>query len=135
MPIEDVTNPGVVTVADQAFDGLPENIAASNGVEEPVSISPNNERGDDGDGTPVTVDQAVTVTPQTTSVNNRRGDSGGGPGAISVDQPVTITPSMTSQRSVPGAAFQPGNGQVINTTQNNVAGQIYGQGTPQNVFV
>jgi len=55
-------------------------------------------------------------------------------GLTSVDQEITVTAPMTAQRSVDGGASSPEGPNVINTTQNNVAGQVYGTGTPVNVY-
>jgi len=55
-------------------------------------------------------------------------------GLTSVDQEVTVTPPMTAQRSVDGGEFSPEGPNVLNTTQNNVAGQVYGTGRPINVY-
>ena len=55
-------------------------------------------------------------------------------GLPSVDQEVTVTPPMTAQRSVDGGEFSPEGPNVLNTTQNNVAGQVYGTGRPINVY-
>ena len=56
-------------------------------------------------------------------------------GRTSVDQPVTVSPPQTAQKSVDGGEFSPEGPNVVNVTQNNVAGQVYGTGTPANVFV
>ena len=55
-------------------------------------------------------------------------------GRTSVDQEVTVTPPMTAQLSVDGGSSSPGGPDVVNTTQNNVAGQVYGTGRPINVY-
>ena len=56
-------------------------------------------------------------------------------GRTSVDQPVTVSPPQTAQKSVDGGEFSPEGPNVVNVTQNNVAGQVYGTGKPAEVFV
>lgn len=56
-------------------------------------------------------------------------------GPTSVDQPVTVSPPLTARESVDGGEFSPLSPNVVSTTQNNVAGQVYGTGTPADVFV
>jgi membrane protease subunit (stomatin/prohibitin family) len=56
-------------------------------------------------------------------------------GPTSVDQAVTVSPPLTAQRSVDGGEFSPERPDVLEVTQNNVAGQVYGTGTPADVFV
>ncbi len=115
---EDVTNPGSVNAADQ------------------------------GDG-PLSVDQTVEVGPSTNpGPLVQAADEGDGP--TSVDQPVTVGPSQNSAAAItasnqPGETVEPGltnagtyspqSPNTINTTQDTVVNQIYGQGTPKNVFV
>jgi hypothetical protein len=56
-------------------------------------------------------------------------------GPTSVDQPVTVSPPLTARRSVDGGASSPERPGVAEVTQNNVAGQVYGTGTPAEIFV
>lgn len=129
-----VTNPGLVNVADEAYDGLPRPDQAVT-VTVPVIISADNRRGDESESLPLSVDQPVTVqVPTTAPVTNLRGDvSGSAP--VSVDQPVTVqVPTTEPLLILNGDNYKPG-GVPVDTTQNNVAGQVYGTGTPANVFV
>jgi hypothetical protein len=99
-----VVNPGLVNVADQA-DG------------------------------PVVVDQEIKVTrPSSNSGPTRQGITYAD-GPVVVDQEVTVTPAMTAVRTVEGGTSSPLSPNTVNTTQNNVVGQVYGTGTPANVFV
>lgn len=89
---------------------------------------------DQGDG-PTVVDQEVTVShPSTNSGPTARGLTYAD-GPVVVDQEVTVTPAMTAGRSVAGGTYSPLRPNASSVTQNNVAGQVYGTGTPQNVFV
>jgi hypothetical protein len=89
---------------------------------------------DQADG-PVVVDQEIKVTsPSTNSGPTVRGLTYAD-GELSVDQPVTVSPAMTAGRNVEGGTASPLSPNVTNSTQNNVAGQVYGTGSPANVFV
>lgn len=142
---QDSTNPGVVNVADQG-DGLTV-------VNQPVSVGPGTNpgpltnAGNEGDGL-TALDQPVTVGPGTNpGPLVSAADQGDGP--LSVDQPVSVGPSQSSASSQeatssPGEIVEPGvtnagtrspqSPNTINTTQNTVVDQIYGQGSPTNVF-
>lgn len=104
-PLE-VTNPDLVDVADQGFNGLPS-------PNQPVRTGPSTNPG------PLVA--AAAAEP--------------GRGADSPDQPVTTGPSQVAGRTVEGGAYSPQSPSTSNSTQNNVAGQVYGTGTPANVFV
>jgi len=87
---------------------------------------------DQGDGL-LSVDQPVAVGPsQNAGPLVSAADQGDG--SLSVDQPVTVTPPQVSLNTVQGGTFSPQGPDVLNTTQNNVAGQVYGQGLPTNVY-
>jgi hypothetical protein len=117
---QDTTNPGLVNVADE------------------------------GDGRTV-VDQPVTTGPSTNPGPLVSADAEGfGTGTDSPNQPVTVEPSQNSAASIvdvnfPGkiveagitnaGTFSPQGPNTINTTENTVVNQIYGQGNPHNVFV
>lgn len=89
---------------------------------------------DQADG-PVVVDQTVTATsPSTNSGPTSRGLDYAD-GELSVDQPVTVSPTMTAGRTVEGGLDSPVRPATISVTQNNVADQVYGAGSPINVFV
>jgi len=101
----DVTNPGLVNVADEAFGGLPN------------------------------PDQAVKITsPASASEVNLRGGDGDEKGLIVVDQPVTVQVPGAPDVTFDGGLYHPG-GVPVDVTQNNVDGQVYGVGTPANVYV
>jgi hypothetical protein len=117
---QDTTNPGLVNVADQG-DGLTV-------VDQPVSTGPSTNPG------PIV----------------QAGAEGFGLGDSDPDQPVTVGPSQNSAASIvdinfPGkiveagitnaGSFSPLSPDTINTTENTVVNQIYGQGNPQTVFV
>jgi hypothetical protein len=89
---------------------------------------------DQGDGRTV-VDQEITVSrPSTNSGPTARGLTYAD-GEVSVDQPVTVSPAMTAGRNVAGGTASPVKPNTSSVTENNVVGQVYGTGTPQNVFV
>jgi len=116
---EDVTNPGSINVADQ------------------------------GDG-PTTVDQPVTVGPSSNpGPLVQAGAEAPGLGPDDPDQSVKVGPSqsaasaqtaqsMTGETVEPGltnaGTYSPQSPDTLNVTQNNVAGQVYGRGTPKNVY-
>ena len=102
---QDVTNPGLVNVADQG-DGL------------------------------LTVDQPVTVGPSTNSGVTVQGvSSATGAHSLSSYQPGNVTPAMTAQSTVQGGTYSPQSPNTEEVTPNNVVEQVYGQGTPANVYV
>lgn len=150
------TNPDLVDVADQGYDGLPSQVPPIGST--PASISPTNADGGgssvDGpisssiatSGGPTDGNQTIDVAP--TQVHRLNLDGGGssvdGPisssvatsgGPTDANQTVDITPPQTAQTNVNGGTFSPQSPNTSNTTQNNIAGQTYGTGTPRNVFV
>lgn len=60
-------------------------------------------------------------------------DQGDGP--TSVDQPVTTGPSGNPGPVVEGGTYSPQGPDTEEVIANNVAGQVYGTGTPSDVFV
>lgn len=131
---DDVNNPGVENVADQAFDGLPREVNMTD-VRLPVSISPNNRSGTGGHR-PFVIDQEILVDrPASVAVTNLRGDDGEEVRPVVVDQPVTVTSPGPSLRTVQGGNFAPGNGQVVTPQENDTVGQVFGSGLPREVFV
>lgn len=115
---QDSTNPGVVNVANQG-DGLTV-------VNQTVKVGPSSNAGSlvniaaQGDGL-TTVDQPVTVGPSQSSASSKTSTSSPGQ---------NVEPGVTN-----AGTFSPMSTNVETTTQNTVVGQIYGQGTPKNVFV
>jgi len=132
---DNVVNPGTVNVADQGDGPL--------SVDQPVTVGPSYNpgpvvpAGSAAPGTgPDSPDQPVTTGPGTNpGPVVQAGSSAPGNGPDSPDQPVTVGPSQNSGTLVQGGTASPTSPDTINTTQNNVAGQVYGQGTPANVFV
>lgn len=134
----DVTNPGTVNVADEAFgQGLPAQVNQTN-VRVPVSASPNSVDGDDSGNTrPFVVSQEIqNSSPAQTPVTMLRGDNGDGGKPVIVDQPVTVSSPGPAVSASAGGNFKPGNSNIANTTQNTVAAQVTGgTGLPANVYV
>lgn len=105
MSTTNVVNPGLVNVADQG-DGL------------------------------ISVDQPVKVGPSTNPGPVVAGlDSAPGLGTDSPDQPVTVSPPQTANTSVAGGTYSPTSPNTENVITNNVVEQVYGTGSPTNVFV
>jgi hypothetical protein len=104
-PLE-VTNPDLVDVADQGYDSSPS-------PDQPVTTGPSQSSG------PLVA--AASAKP--------------GVGADAPDQPVTTGPSQNGGRLVEGGTFSPQSPDTANVVANNVADQVYGTGTPANVFV
>jgi hypothetical protein len=127
-----VVNPGLVNVADQA-DG-PVVVDQEIKVTRPSSNSGPTAQGIAYANGPTSADQAVKVSPSTNAGPTVRGLTYAD-GPVVVDQEVTVTPAMTAVRTVEGGTSSPLSPRTINTTQNNVVGQVYGTGTPANVFV
>lgn len=132
MSTNNVVNPGLVNVADQG-DGL-------TAIDQEIKVtSPSTNSGPtvlgltyaDGE---VKVDQAVKVSPSTNAGPTVRGLTYAD-GPVVVDQEVTVTPAMTAVRTVEGGTASPLSPNTVNTTQNNIVGQVYGTGSPKNVFV
>jgi hypothetical protein len=112
-----VTNPGSVNAADQAFGtGVPVERPRFGSV--PASTGPNNADGDDPSPlTPISSSLATSGTP------------------TDVNQTVDIAPAQTAGVNINGGTYSPQSANVVNTSENNVAGQIFGKGVPANVFV
>jgi hypothetical protein len=90
---------------------------------------------DQGDG-PTVVDQPVLAGPSTNPGELVQGIAGApGLGNDLPDQPVTTGPSTNPGATVAGGTYSPQSPSTINTTQNTVVGQVYGQGDPSSVFV
>jgi hypothetical protein len=152
LPI-DVTDPGTQQVPltnaeTQAFGvGVPAQVNANAAVaNQPTSaISPNNVRGDDSDvlGQTSQVNAGNVVAQQFASAAVRTVDGDDfKPGGVAV---TVNDPGMSNAEENPkiglglpveadGDASRPGRAPT-DVTQNNVAGQVYGTGTPRNVFV
>ena len=131
----DVTNPGVVNVADQG-DGLTL-------INETILVGPSTNPGPLATGLaaapglgPINPNQPVTVSPSTNSGGlTEGGDLAPGVGPISPNQPVTVTPSMTAQDTIEGGTASPVSPNTENIITNNVVGQVYGIGNPTNVYI
>ena len=103
----DTTNPGSVNVANQGF----------------------------GVG-PVRPNESVTVSPSTNPGKIVQGaDLAPGLGTDKPDQPVTVSPSSNSGPLVDADIYSPTSPNTENTTENTVVNQVYGTGTPANVYV
>lgn len=102
--MSDVTNPGLVNVADQG-DGI---VAADQSV---------------------TVGPAQIVNPNLVNVVNQ------GDGLVAADQAVTVGSTQVAGTTVQAGAYSPQSPDTTSTTQNNVAGQTYGEGDPSSVYV
>ena len=139
MPDITVTDPGVVNVESQAFNGFPTQVPPIGST--PASASATNLDGDDA--SPIRNQQADVrassgqVTPASTSPNNADGDdpSQVKPVAQAANQPVTVGPAQTAGTNVNGGTYSPTSPNVLTTQQNTVVGQQYGTGVPRNVFV
>jgi hypothetical protein len=133
----DVTNPGSVNVANEGFGKGPIN------PNQPVGKGPGTNPGPvvqgladaPGRGVPAS-QQTVQKSPSSNSGPLVHADAEApGLGPDSPNQPVTVGPSQNSGPLVQGGTASPTSSNIENTTQNNVAGQVYGTGTPKNVFV
>ena len=133
-----VTDPGMVNVEDQAFNGLPVQVPPF--VQIPATTSPNNALGSTALPTGIGVSAqapAFVQTPATTGPNQADGDdpSQVRPVEQAVNQPIQVGLPQVAGTTIQGGTASPLSANVITTTQNNVAGQRYGTGTPANVFV
>lgn len=130
-------DPGLVQVADQAFDGLA--VQVPDGIDIPASTPVLVVDADLGNPVigDISPNQPVTVTPQTTPVDVRDGDDGKpGIGPAFPDQPVIVEDTNVSLVQTQGGDFDPIHGQVEEVITNNVVQQVYGgPGLPANVFV
>ena len=119
--MSDVTNPGLVNVADQSDGEIKINQTIS--VSKPSSNSGPTSQGIAFADKMVKVDQPVTVTPPSNSGPiTQGGDLAPGRGVASTD-PSDVTPAMTAQRSVDGGTASPVSPNTINTTQDTVVTQ------------
>lgn len=122
--------------AEVAGHGVATNLTAADGQDQPASASVNNVNGFIAAQRPVSVEQPVTVSsPATTALLTVDGDNESSVQRVSVDQPVTVSSPGPSLNNVNGDNESSVSSRVITTTQNTVAGQVYGIGTPANVFV
>ncbi len=130
----DVTNPGLVNVADQG-DGL---LSVDQPVQSGPSTNPGplSQAGSAGFGIgPDNPDQPVREGPSSNpGPLVQAGSAGFGLGPDFPDQPVTVTPPLTAQRTVDGGLYSPESPNTINTTENTVVNQVYGVGNPTNVY-
>ena len=133
----DVTNPGSVNVANEGFGVGPIN------PNQPVTKGPSTNPGPlvpglanaGGLGLPASR-QTVQESPSSNSGPlTQAGSYAPGIGVDSPDQPVTVGPSQNSGSLVEGGTASPTSARCENTTENTVVGQVYGTGTPKNVFV
>jgi hypothetical protein len=86
-----------------------------------------------GDGL-TKVDQAVSTGPSS-NAGPLVDVADQGDGLLTVDQPVTVGPAQVSGTTVSAGGGSPQSANTITTTQNTVVGQVYGRGTPADVFV
>lgn len=89
---------------------------------------------DQGSGSLASPDQPISVGPSQNSGPLVQA-AARGEAPATVDQPVTTGPSQVAGRTVEGGTYSPESPGTINVTANNVAGQVYGTGTPADVFV
>lgn len=154
----DVTDPDAIDVETQAFGlGLPADVTPGAVVSEQFAsasarnaglarVGPPPDFSVPGAGVRVDVDAGDDVAEQAVAATPLRNVNGGdlqpGQGA-EVD---ATDPGMVNVESLPvvglglpplvqGGTFSPQSAQTANVTQNNVAGQVYGTGTPRNVNV
>lgn len=133
----DVTNPGSVNVVTEGFGVGPVS------PNQPVTVGPSTNPGPTVQAVGLSPglgvdspDQPVTTGPSTNpGPLVQGGNLAPGIGVDSPDQPVTVSPSQNSGGLVQGGTSSPTSPNCENTTQNNVVGQVYGTGTPTNVFV
>ena len=131
----DVTNPGDVNIANQG-DGLVS-------VDQPVTAGPGTNPGPLAAGLAsaggrglACPDEPVTLSPSTNpGPLVQAGSEGHGLGTVRTDQPVTVTPAMTAQATIQGGTASPTSPNTLNVITNDVVQQVYGAGTPANVFV
>ena len=112
-----VTNPGSVNAADEAFGT---GVAAP---PPPLVDVPSSNSGNTFKGGHSSVDGPISSSVATSGT------------ATDANQTVDVAPPQTAGTNVNGGTFSPQSANTINTTQNNVVGQVLGQGTPKNVFV
>lgn len=157
LPI-DVTDPDAIDVETQAFGrGLAADVTPGNDVAEQFAsasavnagfarVGPPPNAAVPGLGVRVDVDAGDDVAEQAVAATPLRNVNGGDfePGAGAATD--ATDPGMTNVESQPpvglglpalvqGGTFSPARGAATNVTQNNVAGQVYGTGTPANVNV
>ena len=116
----DVTNPGLVNVADQA-DG-------ETRIDQEITVSrPSSNSGPTVQGITfadgmITVNQPVTVSPSQNSGPTEQGIAFAD-GMVEVDQPVTVSPSQNSGPLIQGGTASPVSPNTISTTQNTAINQ------------
>lgn len=133
----DVTNPGSVNVANESFGVGPIN------PNQPITEGPSSNPGPVVKGLVAAPGLGVPASRQTVQESPssnagplaQAGSYAPGLGADSPDQPVTVGPSQNSGGLVQGGTASPTSANCENTTENTVVNQVYGSGTPTNVFV
>jgi len=133
----DTTNPGSVNVVTEGFGTGPIK------PNQPVTTGPGTNPGPvvpglasaPGLGTD-SPNQPVTVSPSSNAGPLDHADSyKPGLGTDLPDQPVTVGPSQNSGVLVEAGTASPTSPNTKTTTENTVVDQVYGTGTPKNVFV
>jgi hypothetical protein len=133
----DVTNPGSVNAGNEGFGTGPVK------PNQPVTTGPGTNPGPTVAGLasapglgPDSPNQPVTVSPSSNAGPlDQAGSFKPGLGPVTADQPVTVGPSQNSGGLVQGGTASPTSANCDNTTENTVINQVYGTGTPKNVFV
>ena len=133
----DVTNPGSVNAGSESFGLDP--IAPN----QPVRTGPSTNPGPTVSGLasapgrgPSSPNQPVTVSPSSNAGPITQGGSyKPGLGDVDVNQPVTVGPSQNSGVLVAADVASPTKPDCINTIENNVVDQVYGTGSPTNIYI
>lgn len=128
-----VVNPGLTNVADEAYDGLAAQVPDFKTV--PVIASPNNKIEEGGNKRPFVVDQEITVGPSTNPGPLVPADASGNTKTTKIDQEISVGPSTNAGPITQGGDFKPGNSDIRDKSGDRIADQVYGTGTPKNVFV
>jgi len=125
-----VVNPGTVNVADQA--------QAPFSINQTVTVGPSTDSGPvvqvvGQSGRPSTVEQAIKVGP---SSNPGPVSQAAvlAPGTGVTNAASRVTPPMTAGLTVQAGLASPTSVHVVNTALNTTAGQVYGSGSPTNVY-
>jgi hypothetical protein len=133
----DVTNPGSVNVVTEGFGHGPID------PNQPVKTGPGTNPGPVVQGIANAPGLGVPASRQTVQVGPssnagplvQSGSFAPGLGTDKPDQPVTVGPSQNSGQLIEGGTASPTSARCENTTENTVAAQVYGVGSPKNVFV
>ncbi len=126
-----VVNPGLVNVADQA--------QAPFAINQTIAVGPSTDAGPTVSvvgqaGRPTVIEQPISVGPSGNAGEISQA-AGYVPGYGAPNAASQVTPPMTAGLTVQAGLASPVSSNTINTTANTAVSQVFGSGSPSNVYV